>query len=307
MIHTLHVQARKLIRAAAALSAPSSGSAAAEEEDEEIDSVEGMERAARRIKRVTGCGAVLLKGGHLGEGGGAAADDRGRAAVDVLFDGERTWRLELPWVETGNTHGTGCTLASSVSAGLAKGLSLIDAVREGKRYVQGALEASAAMDVGTGVQKPFNHGFMLADWTPASAKAGPASAAAAPDERRPSSGLPLRASDGRVNRDAVRKAMRLYAVTDPGCNARAGRTMEEAVRLAVYGGATMVQIREKDVDGGSFLGSARAAYEARRSPLVPQISFSHMHDLHIACCYTSTGVSAGLPLGQCPADHQRPR
>ena len=73
--------------------------------------------------------------------------------------------------------------------------------------------------------------------------------------------------------------MRLYAVTDPGCNAKAGRTMEEAVAQAVAGGAqavaggaTIVQIREKGADGGSFLATAKAAYKVGSSRTVPSLS-----------------------------------
>ena len=65
----------------------------------------------------------------------------------------------------------------------------------------------------------------------------------------------------RVDRGYVREAVRLYAVTDPGCNAKVGRTMAEAVAQAVAGGATIIQIREKGSDGVSFLGTAKAAYK----------------------------------------------
>ena len=231
-----------------------------------IESVEQMEVAARRLQQLTGCGAVLVKGGHLQcppqaemEAGGsephpapgslgAAADD---LVVDVLFDGETTTRFSLPRVETGNTHGTGCTLASAIAAGLAKGLPLREAVRQAKQYVQQALARSAPLAIGTGVQRPFNHGFMLADWAdPGRSGNGSAGSGGGPAAGR-----------GRVDPDLVRRAMRLYVVTDPSCNAKVGRTMAEAVRQAVRGGATIVQIREKDTNGGSFLATARAAYQ----------------------------------------------
>ena len=51
---------------------------------------------------------------------------------------------------------------------------------------------------------------------------------------------------------------RLYAVTDPGCNARCGRSNVQAVQLAVQGGATLIQLREKSADGGLFVQEALA-------------------------------------------------
>ena len=47
--------------------------------------------------------------------------------------------------------------------------------------------------------------------------------------------------------------LRAYVVTDPGCNAKWGRSNAEAVRAAVAGGAPIVQVREKDADGGATL------------------------------------------------------
>ena len=63
--------------------------------------------------------------------------------------------------------------------------------------------------------------------------------------------------------------LRVYAVTDPGCNARAGRTMVEAVAAAVAGGATLVQVREKDAATGAFVAAARAALRVCRAAGVP--------------------------------------
>lgn len=52
--------------------------------------------------------------------------------------------------------------------------------------------------------------------------------------------------------------LRAYVVTDPGCNASWGRTNAESVRAAVAGGATIVQIREKEADGGTTLQQVAA-------------------------------------------------
>lgn len=92
-----------------------------------------------------GSPAVLLKGGHLS--GAVVGDLLGTAAgVEVI---------ENPRIDTRHTHGTGCTLASAVAAGLAQGLSLHDAVRRGIAYVQAAILAAPGFGARHG---PLGHG-----------------------------------------------------------------------------------------------------------------------------------------------------
>lgn len=57
---------------------------------------------------------------------------------------------------------------------------------------------------------------------------------------------------------------RLYAVTDPSCNAKCQRSNVEAVKLAVEGGATLIQLREKNADGGAFVREAQALKDLLR-------------------------------------------
>jgi hydroxymethylpyrimidine kinase/phosphomethylpyrimidine kinase/thiamine-phosphate diphosphorylase len=268
-----------------------------------IRSVEAMDEAARKLQVLTGCGAVLVKGGHLldVQGGGSGSSSlpqqvsssslqdtsHSDEVVDVLFDGEQVWRLALPRVQTGNTHGTGCTLASSISAGLAKGVPLLQAVHEAKVYVHTALQASSGLSIGTGVQRPFNHGYMLTSWSGDTGNRAP-TAATSSHASNPS---PVRGSlaggDGvRVHPEVVRQAMRVYAVTDPGCNARAGRSMVEAVEQAVRGGATIVQIREKDAGGGSFLEAAEAAYQVTTC-IISGYNLHHVRLQHASCQVTT--------------------
>lgn len=109
---------------------------------------EVAELAAAELARMTP-GAVLVKGGHAQDG---AADDLLR-----LVDGANVW-LQAPHVDTCNTHGTGCTLSSSIACGLACGLSVEEAVRRAKRYVFGALEANLDLGRGSG---PLNHLYRL--------------------------------------------------------------------------------------------------------------------------------------------------
>lgn len=71
-----------------------------------------------------------------------------------------TWAIRSPRgsatsaIETGNTHGTGCTLSSAIACALAQGMDLADAVNAGKAYLTGALAAGLDMGKGSG---PVNH------------------------------------------------------------------------------------------------------------------------------------------------------
>ena len=112
-----------------------------------IRSPEDMVQAGRTIAERCGC-AVLCKGGHQ-------VND----ANDVLCraDGQVRWFLS-PRVDNPNTHGTGCTLSSTIASNLAKGHDLETAIQRGKDYLFGAL--SAMLDLGKG-RGPLDHLFAL--------------------------------------------------------------------------------------------------------------------------------------------------
>jgi hydroxymethylpyrimidine/phosphomethylpyrimidine kinase len=94
-----------------------------------IDSEESSMKAARWLHDRFGC-AVLLKGGHL----------RGtRRAVDFFFDGRIGKRFSAPFIRGVSTHGTGCTLSAAITAQLALGTDLPDAVAKGKEFVTMAI------------------------------------------------------------------------------------------------------------------------------------------------------------------------
>ncbi len=93
-----------------------------------------------------GAGAVLIKGGHGGR----------PQSVDLLVEANSCLRLAAPRVATKNTHGTGCTLASALAAGLAKGLSLDEAARQAKAYVSAAIAAADRLAIGSG-RGPLHH------------------------------------------------------------------------------------------------------------------------------------------------------
>ena len=93
-----------------------------------------------------GAAAVLIKGGH----------GSGSESVDILVEGASRTRFAAPRIETSNTHGTGCTLAAAIAAGLARNLSLVDAVRQAKAFVTAALEAADRLEIGSGFG-PVHH------------------------------------------------------------------------------------------------------------------------------------------------------
>jgi hydroxymethylpyrimidine/phosphomethylpyrimidine kinase len=97
---------------------------------------------------------VLVKGGHL------AHED----AVDLLYDGTQAIELLAPRIATEHTHGSGDTLAAAVTAGLARGASVVDAVREGKDFISGAVTGSFPLGQGLG---PVGHFWRVRDWPPA--------------------------------------------------------------------------------------------------------------------------------------------
>jgi hydroxymethylpyrimidine/phosphomethylpyrimidine kinase len=90
--------------------------------------------------------AVLVKGGHA----------EGAESVDLLIEPSAVTRLAADRIATRNTHGTGCTLSSAIAAGLAKGLSLAEAVRAAKTYLTDALAAAERIKIGFG-HGPVHH------------------------------------------------------------------------------------------------------------------------------------------------------
>ncbi|MET3660419.1 bifunctional hydroxymethylpyrimidine kinase/phosphomethylpyrimidine kinase [Aquamicrobium ahrensii] len=94
----------------------------------------------------TGTDAVLIKGGH----------GTGPESTDLLLDGNSLVRLSRPRIDTPNTHGTGCTLSAAITAGLARGLPLAEAVAQAREYLHRALQAAAALAIGKG-SGPVHH------------------------------------------------------------------------------------------------------------------------------------------------------
>ncbi len=105
-----------------------------------------VRKAAKAIVAM-GAASVVVKGGH-----------REGPATDLYFDGQNFREFTAPRIDTVNTHGTGCTFASAVAAGLAKGLQTEDAVGQAKEFVTEAIRRSFPIGQGHG---PLNHFYKL--------------------------------------------------------------------------------------------------------------------------------------------------
>jgi hydroxymethylpyrimidine/phosphomethylpyrimidine kinase len=114
-----------------------------------LESLEDREEAARELVAL-GPRAVVVKGGH------AEGD-----AVDVFCDGSRLLRLPAARVATANTHGSGCVFSAAITANLARGLELEEAVAAAKEFITRAIEASLPIGGGHG---PVNPLFDLPSW-----------------------------------------------------------------------------------------------------------------------------------------------
>ncbi|MCY4581965.1 MAG: bifunctional hydroxymethylpyrimidine kinase/phosphomethylpyrimidine kinase [Chloroflexi bacterium] len=103
----------------------------------------GEARDAAQAIHGMGCRNVVVKGGHFGED-----------AVDVLFDGRAFTEFPARRIATTSTHGTGCTFASAVAAGLARANTVEDAVAQAKAYVTAAIAGAPPIGGGHG---PLHH------------------------------------------------------------------------------------------------------------------------------------------------------
>ncbi|KAG5949800.1 hypothetical protein E4U53_005753 [Claviceps sorghi] len=120
-------------------------------------SVADLENMGRQIQAL-GPKWVLVKGGHLpfrSDMTVARVDDDKHVVVDVLVGpDEQTLRVESPYQMSSSTHGTGCSLASAISAAIAQGADVPSAVRSACRYIEAAIRTAPRLGRGNG---PLNH------------------------------------------------------------------------------------------------------------------------------------------------------
>ncbi len=108
-----------------------------------IRSLDDVHDAARRIREL-GPRVVLVKGGH----------GSGPESIDVACASDSTFEIHGPRIDSRHTHGTGCTLSSAIAANLAKGFGEEEAIREARRYLEGAIRQAPGIGGGHG---PLNH------------------------------------------------------------------------------------------------------------------------------------------------------
>ena len=106
-----------------------------------VHDADSMRRAAEKIAS-RGAKNVLVKGGHL------AGD-----AIDILYTGS-FHEFRAPRIDTRHTHGTGCTYSAAITAELAKGTDLVEAVRRAKAFLSEAIRTNPGLGAGSG---PLNH------------------------------------------------------------------------------------------------------------------------------------------------------
>ena len=105
-------------------------------------------RAAAKIIHQLGCRHVLIKGGHLQD----------QPGTDLLYDGRFFQMYKGEYIQTQNTHGTGCTLASAIAAHLAKGKPIAKAIEVAKTYTTEAIRHGFTLGKGHG---PTDHFYFL--------------------------------------------------------------------------------------------------------------------------------------------------
>ncbi|MGH9559145.1 MAG: hydroxymethylpyrimidine/phosphomethylpyrimidine kinase family protein, partial [Bryobacteraceae bacterium] len=107
-----------------------------------VEDADAMRRAAQKIASM-GAQNVLITGGHL------PGD-----AIDLLFTDGAFHKFTAARIETTHTHGTGCTYSAAITAELAKGTPLIEAIRRAKLFITEAIRTNPGLGSGSG---PLNH------------------------------------------------------------------------------------------------------------------------------------------------------
>lgn len=111
-----------------------------------IHNIEDSKEAAKALHTL-GVQYVLMKGGH--------AEYQGSEVIDFLFDGEQFIEFKSERIASKQTHGSGCTFASAVTAGLAKGYDMKEAVQEAKQFISSAIAEPLNIGNGHECNKPF--------------------------------------------------------------------------------------------------------------------------------------------------------
>ncbi len=112
--------------------------------------IEEIESCAKAIHE-KGAKNVFIKGGSK-----LASTEPSENAIDIFFDGNIMHKIESPLIDTNWTHGAGCTTAAAITAGLARDLSVKEAVELAKKFITKSLQASFALNKWVGPGNPSN-------------------------------------------------------------------------------------------------------------------------------------------------------
>jgi len=106
-----------------------------------LTSIDQMKKAAEKMMSCWGAKSILIKGGHL--------PGQGRI-FDLFFDGVECMTFEKERLPNQYTHGVGCTLAAGITAWLAHGLDMLQAIQQAQQFIKKAIQSSLPLGRGTG-------------------------------------------------------------------------------------------------------------------------------------------------------------
>ncbi|WP_280770258.1 bifunctional hydroxymethylpyrimidine kinase/phosphomethylpyrimidine kinase [Salipaludibacillus daqingensis] len=114
-----------------------------------LETLADRKKAVKAIHAM-GAKSVLLKGGH---------EEDADKIIDILFDGDNFHYFSVPKIDTEHTHGTGCTYAAAITANLAKGMPIVQSVKEAKKFIHLAILEGFSIGEGPGPTKhaAFRH------------------------------------------------------------------------------------------------------------------------------------------------------
>ena len=144
---------------------------------------------------------------------------RATEPVDIYFDGKNFSELRAERIQTMHTHGTGCTFSAAIAAFLARGLSVEEAVAGAKRYITGAIRHAPGLGRGHG---PVGHFWQ---WQ--------------------------QEQSARLARKQLIPCLALHVLTDRELSG--GRDLLAVASAAIDGGATVIQLRDKQASTRSLI------------------------------------------------------
>lgn len=118
--------------------------------DDTVDDIDQAGDVAGQICERFGCGACTVKG--ISRGSGKRCE-----VVDVLFDKGTITEFRASWLKTNRTHGSGCTFSAAITAGLARGLSMREAIQQARAFISRSIERAPLLGHGNPPVSPLSH------------------------------------------------------------------------------------------------------------------------------------------------------